>query len=286
MVASDTVVGLVGAGILLVALVGVFVYESQAQDEGSSLQNAKYSTKVDSAVAHQAGTGTQLPAGQCAPTPPATECQVARSTVDVTFTGLPMPGNLHYVVFLEGGGQSVAVGEATASGMSFKTGSKTVNGDHSTKDSIVLSLEPSASASAPTWKILTVGTRGGDAEARFIAGSGNHTLSFSAVGPNTAVEARLDDVENKTGYTYRGWMVKETDSGTNYTFVGNFSRDASAGGPGMDGTISGTVPGARMDFNRFIVTIEQESSGIGLRPAGPPVIRADYNPRESPVAQK
>ena len=293
MVASDTVVGLVGAGILLVALVGVFVYESQqGKGDGAELKNASYNVKTQgSSYQNVPGTGQQVPgANQCVNNPPTTPCTVQGAQVDIKLAGLPMPGNLHYVVFIEGSPDTRPVGEATPSGQNYVTGNKKVNGNFGSSPKLALCLEPTGGATSCTWKISTFAVNGGtiaaESDAKFITSTGNHTLSFTAVGTRTDVRAHIDNVQNKTGYTYRGWVVKETDSGLNYTFVGNFTADAGATATEMDATMTGTFAGARLDFQRFIVTIEPTNATPGLRPAGPPVIVADYNMAATPVPEK
>jgi hypothetical protein len=290
MVASDTVVGLVGAGILLVALVGVFVYESQQGTGSEELKNAVYPTKTDGSVAYVAGTGTQVAMGRCVATPPQTQCTPAKATVDVKFTGLPSPGNLHYVVYLEGGGQDQLIGEATASGASYATGAKSVDGDHSAQKTLVVSLESVASAAAPTMKILSKdvgsGAVSGSVDVMFIKTTGNHTLSFSG----SSVDATLRGLPMKDAFTYRGWLVKENSTGLAYVFVGNFTADAAAAnssaGATQSGHIKGTIKGVKSDYTRFIVTYESKTAPIGMKPAGPPVIKADYNLRMSPTVAK
>jgi hypothetical protein len=293
MVASDTVVGLVGAGILLVALVGVFVYESQqGQGSDAELKNANYVvSSTGTTYQNVQGTGQQVPqANQCVNNPPTQPCTVQGAQVEVKLTGLPSPGNLHYVVFIDGSPDTRAVGEATASGQTYAIGSKKVNGNFGANPKLSVCLESSGSATSCTWKIASYAVSGSTvaptADAMFISGSGNHTVSFTASGSNTNVNARLDNLQNKTGYTYRGWMVKDTDSGRNYTFVGNFTPDAGSTGNEMDGSITGSFAGKRLDFNRFIVTIEPQSASIGIKPAGPAVIVADYNAVATPSAQK
>jgi len=105
MVASDTVVGLVGAGILLVALVGVFVYESQQGGGGSGdLQGGVYEVTSNGSAQNRAGTGTQTgpPANTCVPPAGSQTCTTPQTSVDLTLDGLPDPRDAKYVVFADG----------------------------------------------------------------------------------------------------------------------------------------------------------------------------------------
>lgn len=299
MVSSDTVVGLVGAGVLLVALVGVFVYESQAgKAETGDLQNALYNAVATGRVVEVAPQGTTDPqTGQCVPSPPQTMCTPARTEVNLEVTGLPTITNVYYVVFLENPGATTGryytVGKMDASGNKYAI-SKTTADNNAQRSRLIVSLETTQAPTEPrlafiTKDGLTQGTAGNSVQetrsVNFMGAAANHTLEFRTASGGTNLTASLNDVPLRSGMEYRGWLVTENETGLFYTFVGNFTYDRGllGGNTTTDGTISGVVPGLKNDYNRFMVTLESTSAAFNAtRPGGPGVAVADYNP--PPVA--
>lgn len=295
MVTSDTVVGLVGAGVLLVALVGVFVYESQAgKAETGDLQNAMYNAVASGRVVLVAPQGmTNAQTGQCVPPTGQTMCTPARTEVNLEVTGLPTVTNVYYVAFLENPGATTGryftVGKLDASGNKYAI-SKTTTDNNAQRTRLIVSLESTQTPSEPrlafiTKDGLTSGAGGNTVDetrsVTFMGAAANHTLEFRPGSGGTNVTATLNDVPLRTGLEYRGWLVTENETGLFYTFVGNFTYDRGllGGNTTTNGTITGDVPGLKNDYNRFVVTLESSSAAFNsARPGGPGVAVADYNP--------
>lgn len=292
MVASDTVVGLVGAGILLVALVGVFVYESrQGGIDDAELENAVYSVDRTGTVTTSAGTsapgGTGCPAGS-----PTQLCTPPSTSVQLEFTNLPNPGGLKYVVFLTGGGSPYNAGALGPSGEKW-TLSKTDQSDNSNKNTVVVSLEKSATATSPGFTIFSFPTSGvkGTSTVNILGETGNHTISLSPSGNQLKVSAMIDDVPDKSGYEYHGWLKTETANGVNWTHVGKFEHPAGEDSHAMgkeDLVLAKNVNGTSSDFNEFWVTLEPTGITISTeapKPGGPAVITSMYNKYEPSGAE-
>jgi hypothetical protein len=288
MVASDTVVGLVGAGILLVALVGVFVYESQQGGiETPELADAHYETTRSGTITTTAQTGQAAPVtGACQP--PA--CTPASTSVNLEITGLPDVGGLKYVVFLTGSGSPYNAGALGKSGEKWTISNSASGVDNSGKNTVVVSLEKTTSATSPGWPIMTFATSAasGSGMAMFIESSGNHTLSLTPSGNQLNVSAMIDDVPDKSGYEYHGWLKTETADGVTYTHVGKFGHPTGADEHAMgkeDLVLAMNVNGTANDYNEFWVTIEASGSMPGTTPGGPAVIKAAYNKYEPSGAE-
>ena len=264
MVASDTVVGLVGAGILLVALVGVFVYESrQGGIESPGLNDADYMLTGKGSVETTAQQG-EAPQGNCVPQ---LMCTPASTVVNVEITGLPQVGSLKYVVFLTGGSGSYNAGVLAPSGEKW-TLSKTDPVDQSARTTVVISLEKSATATSPGFPIITFpkGAVPANPTDNWLGETGNHTLSLTPSGSMLNVSATIDDVPDKNGYEYHGWLKTETDDGVSYTHVGKFGHPAGVDEHAMgmeDLVLAMNVNGTANDYNEFWVTIEPTGTAPG-----------------------
>lgn len=280
MVASDTVVGLVGAGILLVALVGVFIYESRQGGSSDDLVTEMYS-------AQGSGSGTQFIAQSGTPNPvtgacaPMTMCTPASTSVNLRFEGLPSPGALKYVVYLTGGGSPFKVGSLAASGNAYAI-DQTTPQDNTNKNTVAVSLERGEGGATPGYVLFSFPAPGSvpsTVAPNFLGTTGNHTLAFRPVGGNVNVSATLVDIPMKAGLAYRGWLLTENESGMSYTFVGNFTHAAGhdPNATTMNGTVAGEVPGARGDYSEFLITLEAEGGAIGETPGGPAVIVSRFN---------
>ncbi len=287
MVASDTVVGLVGAGILLVALVGVFVYESrQGGLETPELMDAEYASARTGSVSSTAGTGTPAPVtGACQ----APACTLPSTNVQLEFTNLPDPGGLKYVVFLTGGSSAYNAGPLGKSGEKWTLG-KTDQTNNADKNTVVVSLEKSASATSPGFALFSFPTSGvaGTSTFKFLGETGNHTISLTPSGNMLNVSAMIDDVPDKSGYEYHGWLKTETANGVNFTHVGKFGHPAGADEHAMgkeDLVLAMNVNGTSADYTEFWVTIEATGAMPGDAPGGPAVITAAYNKYEASAAE-
>ena len=292
MVASDTVVGLVGAGILLVALVGVFVYESrQGGIEATELEDAEYASARSGTITSTAGTSA--PGGQpCPAGSPTQVCTPPSTQVTLEFTNLPDPGGLKYVVFLTGSGSPYNAGPLGKSGEKW-TLSKTDQTDNSNKNTVAVSLEKSATATSPGFTIMTFPTSAvkGTSVVRILGETGNHTLSLTPSGNQLNVSAMIDDVPDKSGYEYHGWLKTETADGVTYTHVGKFGHPAGEDEHAMgkeDLVLARNVNGTSSDYNEFWVTIEPTGTVLDMqapKPGGPAVITSAFNKFEGSAAE-
>lgn len=291
MVASDTVVGLVGAGILLVALVGVFVYESrQGGLETPELTDAEYSSVRKGSFTSSEGTSPPGPGGM-APCPagsPTQVCSPPSTAFSIELTNLPDPGSLKYVVFLTGGDGPYNAGPLGKSGEKWTLG-KTDQVDNTDKTTVVISLEKSATATSPGFPIMTfptAATMTGTSVVKILGETGNHTISLTPSGNMLNVSAMIDDVPDKSGYEYHGWLKTETANGVNFTHVGKFGHPAGEDEHAMgkeDLVLAMNVNGTSADYNEFWVTIEPTGTVVDMntaKPGGPAVITAAYNKYE------
>lgn len=290
MVASDTVVGLVGAGILLVALVGVFVYESrQGGIVGTELDDAEYSSDRSGTVSSSAGTAG--PGGAPCPAQVPT-CTPASTQVTLEFTNLPDPGGLKYVVFLTGGGSPYNAGTLGKSGEKW-TLSKTDPTDNTDKNTVVVSIEKSATATSPGFTIMSFPTNSvkGTSQVKILGETGNHTLSLTPSGNQLNVSAMIDDVPDKSGYEYHGWMKTEDENGVKWTHVGKFGHPAGEDEHAMgkeDLVLAQNVANTTADYNEFWVTIEPTGTVLNMqapKPGGPAVITSVFNKYEGSAAE-
>jgi hypothetical protein len=256
MVANDTIVGLVGAGILVVALVGVFFYEAQNVPDMSQLAPTSYTVE---------GTGQSnfVPAGTppaglpC--NPPVTTCPPARFYLNLTVTGLPLvnPLDLYWAVFLKEGGQMGFLGNLDAQG-SLKHQSAS---DHPSAEAVVVSLERTNPPSAATLHVLTIpytkGTLSAKANVSFAPKDVEQSLTITASGQRIDIQGTLKDLEGRPGMEYRVWLLSK-EATPKYYYAGNISTPAS-------GTFTGKVSisfrdGPSEGFSQVVIDLENTAS--------------------------
>ena len=284
MVASDTVVGLVGAGILLVALVGVFIVESRTTSTNTDLEANSYETKVSGDVWSNRQTGTVNPAnGACV----APLCAPARTSANLTLDDAPTLGSrAFYVAFLTkaGGSDPYLLGKLDASGASYKINLAPNAQDRQAWESVLITLENSATPTTPSDRAVVAVKYGpitGDGEAndkKPVAGNGTFSLasgtaksSLRVSGGSLTGDVSLAGATNHSGFGYRLWFRSNTTQGINYTFAGNLSGDATKT------SLSVNVQGTFDDFDQMLVTLEavdEPTTGPAIRPGGPTVFRA------------
>lgn len=273
MVASDTVVGLVGAAILVVALVGVFVIESKDTSTATDLSPSHFDI-TGAGAAHAAGQSGQANpvTNQCM----APLCAPPRTWVNLTLTNVPsIDAPLTYAMFLVDGSTTKFAGENARGTFAY---SSTGTNEQNFKE-IRVTLETTKAPSTPsniTVYSKSVSLTGGSSTD--IGGSSTFALAdtdgkatFTASGTTLTVSAT--GITNRTGFAYRAWAHQDDASGSSYTFIGNMTQ-------GSDGawTTSGSAPGGEY---MALVTLEPtngKTSGTNLNPAGPTVFSETVAP--------
>jgi hypothetical protein len=263
MVASDTLVGLVGAGILLVALVGVFVFESKETATEKSL--AAIGPDVEATTAkldYDPSSGVTNPiTNQCIGT-----CTPQRVKLTLTLESAPtLPGStLKYAAFLTGGTQPLFLGVLAKDQNAYKIAMMQGKDAQPGSNRLVVSLEKTANPTMPSEIVVfdksfsqPAATADQDVNipgkypAQLAPGAGESKLRETDQG--LQVDVTLTGAKNysSAGYAYRVWLH---DSGANtlgYTFVGNLTAS------GNQSTLSVVVAGAQLDsFEHVFITIE------------------------------
>lgn len=300
MVASDTVVGLVGAGILLVALVGVFVIESRDTSTDQTLKAAVFSVEAaaESQIHAVSATGVRNPVtNECttAPLPglPAVSCSVAFTKLVLKLNGLPaVGGGATYWAFLTNSTSPtsrLAFGALQGAGGAYSIEKNESSGPARDTcggyDTLVVTLESVANASEPRGpNVLTkkYGPPSSCATAppvglggtyQFQPTGGSCGASFNEVGGSLQVEVKVEGVTNHTGFHYAAWLWKNATGGASYEFLGNLTGTGAT----FNATTTGGVAGAQSeDFDAILVTLEPDgaaTTGAGVQPSGPVAFR-------------
>lgn len=285
MVASDTVVGLVGAGILLVALVGVFVIESEDLSSDYAFEASFSLVSVTGNVASSGpqNLGGQDPISQC---PDQLEeqdlCGPAVTEIDVTLSNAPVLGpDLFYVAFLTGGsGSPYAIGAMTRSDDTYRI-TASDNQDRSQYTTLVITLETMGTASSPMGPRIYENQYGppSGTDAAPVTGqnnvtmaAGNVTAELSAAANGVQVDVLIEDATNYTGFQYRAWLIDD-DGERGTVYVGNFTNTHEDDAAFSGEIAIGIRDVSRDDFERLIVTLESPASSEGedAMPGGFPV---------------
>lgn len=288
MVASDTVVGLVGAGVLLVALVGVFVYESSAVEGGTAeLTNFSGTATGSGKVDYTAATGTRPDPTRpdvCIPPSPQQPCAKAQTGFDFTVKGLPIPRGLSYVGFVPDGTSYIVIGKGSCTATDCKFVKPKSDMDKGSVTKFIVSLERGDAAS-PTYIIteFAIANReiSGTQPINFLGETGTHALSFNSLGSDSEVSAVLRNVPNK-GFVYHGWMVKVNGTSVDYRYVGAFGAN---NGTTYNATLRGEIAGGKADYLGFVVTLEADGKARTM-PGGPEIITAYYGKVSQPTVAK
>lgn len=287
MVASDTLVGLVGAGILLVALVGVFVFESKQTTADEELAASVYPVEANpGTLQYAAATGVTLPTGQCA-TPP---CQPQRVKLTMTILGappLPTGSGLKYHAFLTNGAQTLAFGSFTHQDANYRI--DTPQRDIPTGVSynrLIVTMESASQPARPSGpELYTQDVQqpaadqsrdvnvGGSTDVKW-PGEATGRAQLAETDQGLQVDLTLSGARNWTGFVYRAWLHIDDLDTLGYTFLGTFEN----------GTVSVTITGAQIDdYDHLIVTLEAantpENEG-GTEAGGPAVFVARLGPDE------
>ena len=267
MVASDTVVGLVGAGILLVALVGVFVYESGQGGGGpTDLKPGTYEFTASGKASNRAASGTRVPMSQtCAP---GQTCVDPQTSVDLTLKGLPDPRGARYVLYADG----VLMGALEKKGADNYTTNGVKELPNQQKTSITVYLEPSGTQATPSGPKVFEKTGITTTESTI---TGNGTFTIFSSGATLAVSyangnnitVTLNGATTYNNFVYRAWMVKEDAAGKTFTHIENGTMETGAI------KIQGTVPQSVGSYTYLLVTLDPRTMFDASAPKGADVAR-------------
>lgn len=280
MVASDTVVGLVGAGILLIALAGVFIVESQDTATDVDLQEVRMDLGVGGNLTLQSAQGEYqtLPTGQRVCTPPG-PCRDALTDLNAALVG---PGSVapqvFFVAWLMMGESGARLGEFQLSDEEW-TCCAPLDEDHLDADEFRITLETSATPTAPSAIVIymtAIDAGAADKADLDVAGtvpgftfaSGDASASVTAVSAGLQVDVTLNDAQNHTGFQYRVWLgpAANTTGGSSWRFVGYLN---GTGEETIDASLQESVAGANAETYDFLyITLERASAQPGNSPGG------------------
>jgi hypothetical protein len=272
MVASDTLVGLIGAGILLVALGGVFLFESQQVSASRDLEASSYNVQATRGDVDVRQGGTMVPNVGCVPPG---SCPL-RVWANVTLTNMPLiPSNasLHYVAWLTTGSNHLVMGQLAHADGEYRLDSGAKN-RQAAYNRFLVTLETSAQPSTPssitlyTKDVDTSSTGRKDVKGSHTAqvASGQGNVRLAEIDSSLRVTVELRGAENRTGLSYRVWL-HDPLAAQGYRFAGNLTTDGDA----VNGTAVFTVSGVRLGtWEHAFVTLEPSSAVPSREPASAP----------------
>lgn len=274
MVASDTLVGIVGAVILTIALIGVFVYEANAPGAGPAMSSSTFAVTADGSTDYQAADDGGTPA-------PITDDDTPEQyTFECTISNLPelAGGELYYGVFLQKSSGNVFLDTLTKSGADY-----TINyeeeADHSDATAAIITLETTQNPSSPS-VILFNATIGSNGDVSFsgnisLALSDTQSLSVSQSGDSISVSGTLSNLPVHDGFMYRVWALDDASGGATWRVVTNISMPESGAtfSPSADGSASAQTDDG---FDRVFVSLERADSTQTVM-SGFPVYQLDLN---------
>lgn len=254
MVASDTLVGIVGAVILTIALIGVFVYEANAPGGGEEFDSSQHAVEADGSQSYQEGDPG---------TPPVIDPTPGVYTLECSVEGLPeLGGELYYGAFLKKPSETVSAGTLSKSGRTYNC-DYTSTEDHTDATQLLITLETSQNPNRPGVPLFNATFENNDQ----LTFSGNITLALSeqqslAVsqgGGTITVSGTLSNLPVRDGFMYRIWAHDDAEGGAVWRVVANISMPESGStfSTEVDGTASGAVEGG---FDRLVISLEKEGS--------------------------
>ncbi len=290
MVASDTVVGLVGAGILLVALVGVFIVESRDSSEEATLEQVSHATNVGGTIEFSRRGGDRLPlTGGCSPAPGNVCTEDWTNSTGLTLKGVDaIEPPLHYVAWLTkaNGASPERLGAFSLSGADYRL-TFTIPKNLRDWNELHVTLETKAEPSALSPLMVNMATLSIGSENRAsvsvasafdaVYGTGTCDATFNDVASGLQVDVKLDQAYNYTGLQYRAWLVKEDSrpDESAYVFLGNLTAKGSL----INATVTKGVADLTLgDFSEVMVTLEHESvdpAADDAKPKGVLAFRGD-----------
>lgn len=274
MVASDTLVGIVGAVILTIALVGVFVYEANAPGGENAFSSSSFSVMADGSTSYTPADDGGTPA------PITNDDTPEQYTFECTISNLPelAGGELYYAVFLQKSSGNVFLDTMTKSGSDY-----TINydeeADHSDADAAIVTLETTQNPSSPGI-ILFNATIGSNGDVSFngsvsLALSEAQRLSVSQSGDAISVSGTLSNLPVHDGFMYRVWALDDASGGATWRVVANISMPDS--GATFSPTVEGSASAQTEDgFDRVFISLESADSTQTVM-SGFPLYQLDLN---------
>lgn len=260
MIASDTVVGLVGAAILLSALIGVFVYESGEVGSDFSVTVFEPSWAGSGSATLTKRTYVVAPPtdpGQCQPP----VCTEASTQVSFETSSLPQVSNLFYVAFLTKADGALNLGSLISSSGKYSLSPPYRSSqDQTSMNMFVVSLEKSATAVRPGMMIyhkpVTTGNTDLAGGMPMTLGTGTHQLHLDDTSGNIQATITVAGLTNYTGFEYRAFLLG--NNGT-FDYLQSYTDSALGTNP-LAGTVTGGAAGRIRDYHQFLVTLENPSS--------------------------
>lgn len=271
MVASDTLVGIVGAVILTIALIGVFVYEANAPGGGDAMSSSTYSVTADGSQSYEEGDPGA---------PPVVDPTPGVYTLECTVRDVPelQGSELHYAAFLRKPSDTVFAGTLSKSGANYEC-DYTSSEDHTDAERLIITLETSQNPSSPG-VILFNATIANNGDISFsgnvsLALSDTQSISVSQSGDSISVSGTLSNLPVRSGFMYKVWAVDDASGGATWVVVSNISMPESGAtfSPSVDGSASADTEDG---FDRLFVSLEKANSTQSVM-GGFPVYQLDLN---------
>ncbi len=272
MVASDTLVGIVGAVILTVALVGVFVYEANAPGGDTGFSSSGFSVTADGSTSYTPADDGDLPIPD--------DDTPEQYTFQCTISNLPelAGGELYYGVFLRKSSGNVFLDTLTKSGSDYSI-NYDEEADHSDATAAIITLETSQNPSSPG-VILFNATIGSNGDVSFsgnvsLALSAGQSLSVSQSGDSISVSGTLSNLPVHDGFMYRVWAQDDASGGATWRVVANISMPESGAtfSPNVQASASAQTEDG---FDRVFVSLEKADSTQTVM-SGFPLYQLDLN---------
>jgi hypothetical protein len=268
MVASDTIVGIVGATILVVALAGVFIYESNQPAPETTVPAQQYLVNATgTATFTEADAGTPLP----------TDDVAASSDVTMQVSNLPVlrGGELYYAAFLVHGSDDVLLMDTLEAAANRYT-LQWEDDEYYDGTAVRVSLETTSNPSAPALLLFEAPIDAGSISASnnlTLASSADATtsLSVSKSGGSTSVAGTLEDLQAYDGLMYRVWLREESGAGARFVAVANISMPQGVNGTFDHELETTTVAGD--GWNRIEISLEKAGSTQSFRGGFPVYVR-------------
>lgn len=247
MVASDTVVGLVGAGILLVALVGVFIIESK-EPASTGMKELADSGVALTATGSFVSDPKETPVNPARPdvcppdnaVPPSTFCSPANTNITLTVTGLPaLPEGGAYAAFFVNGADQKSLGVPHQ--MNGYMWAFSEEKEYIGASEIYVSF---ANAGAPPLRVLsgpiTEGPISLTATLDLPISGKNATFTLTEVDGSLQGSVSVSEYHNYTGWHYVAWAT-EKGNASHYEHLGDLTSTGAAAYDDYADTLNATV---------------------------------------------
>lgn len=259
----DTVVGILGAIVIVTASIGLFIVEGRSGPATHGLATSEVVVEATGSYEETRATGTVGPGGTCIPDAPQTACTPARSKATMRFGGLPQVPGAHYVAFLDReDGAPVRLGALAVEGDTrFLSWEEATDGRSFT--TLIVTLHTGPEPAGPNGLVVyqdRFGPVEPGSEARFadtyiaMLGSGEGQVTVDQIGAvevSATADATLSGARLPDGWTFRAWFLEERAGTAGATDLGPFETIG-------DGTHVLDSRVERVDLSdqrRFVVTL-------------------------------